>query len=478
MASKIEPNALRIVSENYAKLFSDKDNSKGQTPRPKTSEKEFLEQLHKQMFTGGVRAPLLADVQANFNCKFDFVQSPRSIFHKRQKTDLGLERKHSILPLETEKSVVSFKSAGSCPKIFKFLLPNGSVKDYDEIPEGADRDEWDRWRELVAQKKDARDILYKNTFCTQKLRYRMLTLPRISPDGRPRTSGEVMSKKPMVLKENTDMDSFVVPQPKRSYGTLKKIPQRKIDALKDKRIDFLEVRRIKSNFDASKGRVEQYTTHVNQPVDVFHLTEIPGINKNERPLKYENWKHRVSNQGVIRHYIQVPAIPRFGESREKSAQAYKNYLESSHAKQNEQTNQVKPLEKENTEMSMYGYENRMLQSVIDVNKPETKSDDKTKTDAANEPAAADDASPGEPPNNETKSLGGDNNIDTNRSNKSSKSIIVEIKPTWNETHEDIPEQQSSIHEQQSRAEELVHPVPANSPLPDEGIDMEEPEDFD
>ena len=289
--------------------------------------------------------------------------------------------------------------------------------------------------------------------------------PRITGNSRPKTSADHVAKKPMVLKENTSMDSYAVPQPNRSYSTLKHIQQRSIDISKDdKGTDMFAVRRIKANFDPAKGHVEQYTTPVNQPQsgDLFHLTEIPGNSKHERPLKYETWKHKnLTSQGPIRHYIQIPSIPRFADSRDKSAEAYRHYLENSRSKHTDTYREKKNLEKENSELSMYGYQNRMLQSVIDVNAPSKPKDHNSAQPIEEQKVVENVELNGGEQNEAKRPEDADNNGDTSRSNKS---IVVEIKATWNETQEDIAEQHSNA---------TTNIVPPDSSLADEGIDMDE-----
>ena len=437
MATEINDRALKIISSSYSSLFPQRDSPE-KTPEKKVKipDKQTLERIHKQIFSGGVRAPTLADLSAGYSrypSRQDKLESPLRFQCANKYRSFGGSRT-SFQKLEMEKSNLSLGSLGNYPKITKYLLPNGSMKtsegeSSDKSTFDEEKDEWEKWRESVAGVRDARDVLYRYTVSRdRKVRYNSSTLPHIPKENRPWTAGEEVQpklrKNNLVLDFSKDSksDKGQVPQPHRQL-TIGRTLRRKLFKNRDNPpdVNFLEVKRITVNHEFG-----QYTTSVQQPYE-FHGIGISSKNRMERPLKHENLQGRPMYPSY-KHYIQVPAIPTVPVSQSKeqrSVEVYKQYME------NFQNNAVVegqrtsfPREREKSDLSQYGQENRLLQSVINVNKP---TDD-----------------PKEIP--EIRDVRDDNDVElkTNRSNisntkndethtnRSSKSIVVEIKATWKE----------------------------------------------
>lgn len=136
--------------------------------------------------------------------------------------------------------------------------------------------------------------------------------------------------------------------------------------------------------------------------------------------------------------------------------AYKQYVE------NFQNNVVVegrktsfPREREKSDLSQYGQENRLLQSVINVNQPGDVSDARDNGDVRLENDVMEAQT-----NRSNLSLNKNEEANTNRSNKS---IVVEIKATWKEREKteeneiqeqgEVPANDSQPAEQESRAQE-------------------------
>lgn len=398
--------------KNFGFFVTEKHPSRRFEPRTsmdkKSQEKAILDNISKHIFPVGVRAPLLTDIPApehhgDSSFRFDVVDSmrgPRPV--KDQFSAPIIPRKR------TPKNRSSLNSSKTqpliSPRTIKFLLSDGSFKDvkHDLVNEN-EPDAWDQWKENVARAKDARDRMYRNTYCLakDKMRYHVCTLPRIIND-RPWTVGEIVienGKKNMVLERhriNVLPNQMIVPQPERRRIESIQIKglqkQNTMDSVTNK--DCFEVRRIEASTEFLKDNAGQLTTVVRQPSDLSRIYETTMKNRKlERPLKNENMKYRPAHWGN-KVPIRVRKISTQGvlDRDYKSVQAYKEYVElMQHRGVEGKSADRKSVDKESSLASQYGYENRVLQSVIDVNQP-----------------------------------------DKLANGKKQNSIVVEIKPTWDE----------------------------------------------
>lgn len=59
MATQINDRTLKIISSSYSSLFPPRDSPEKLTTEKKIKipDKQTLERIHKQIFSGGVRAP-------------------------------------------------------------------------------------------------------------------------------------------------------------------------------------------------------------------------------------------------------------------------------------------------------------------------------------------------------------------------------------------------------------------------------------
>lgn len=467
MATQINDRTLKIISSSYSSLFPPRDSPEKLTTdkKIKIPDKQTLERIHKQIFSGGVRAPTLADLSTGFSrypSRQEKLDSPLRFHLPSKNTSIGASRA-SFQKLEMEKSNLTLGSLGSYPRMMKYLLPNGSTKASEggsssKSTNDEEKDEWEKWRESVAGVRDARDVLYRYSVSRDsKVRYNCSTLPHIPKENRPWTAGE--DAQPKIRKNNlvldfskdSKSDKTHVPQPHRQLALGRTLRRKLFKHRGDNPADvnFLEVKRITVSHESG-----QYTTNVQQPFE-FH-----GIgfsrNRTERPLKNEQGRPLYH---TYKHYVQVPAIPAVPvvPSKDyKSVDAYKQYVE------NFQNNVVVegrktsfPREREKSDLSQYGQENRLLQSVINVNQPGDVSDARDNGDVRLENDVMEAQT-----NRSNLSLNKNEEANTNRSNKS---IVVEIKATWKEREKteeneiqeqvEVPANDSQPAEQESRAQE-------------------------
>jgi len=396
------------------------------TKDKKRQEKAIFQNVSRRMFNSGVRAPLLADIPPNSNFQIDIVESRQSSKVQRLLLSRGKDSSRSCM-----SSLQSFPNT----KSIKFLLPDGSFKQESQIGHGgkskAKRDEaWERWKEQMAKTRDARDILYRNTYfpVQQNIRYHTCSLPRIAPQ-RPWTVAETSQGKSMVL-ENQETENLVersiVPQPEtRRFDLMQIKGLQRQDTMDSNASDgYFEVRKIKSNGEFIKGNATNYSANVRQPSDLNHRYDLIRQRRNERPLKRENIHYRPVNVSqrcpphLQRNFMMM-------ERDQKSVEAYKEYVEAMKQRGIEGRNAEFVNDQDNSSASHYGFENRMLQSVIDVNQPQEVKD-----------AVVQDRK---------------SSMITNDKN----SIVIQIKSTWDERLQD-----------KQTDDGLSHGCPTNSPIPE------------
>jgi hypothetical protein len=124
--------------------------------------------------------------------------------------------------------------------------------------------------------------------------------------------------------------------------------------------------------------------------------------------------------------MQVPAIPVVDTTKEyKSVDVYKQYVENLQNNGNVEGQKTNIREKEKSDLSQYGQENRFLQSVINVNQPTEPADIQENNDVRV-------VSENEAENQTNRSNVSVNKNEELHTNRSNKSIVVEIKSTWKE----------------------------------------------
>lgn len=381
------------------------------TPRSKLDknrkERTILENVTKHVFPGGVRAPILADITSREKGKaiqFDIV-TPRQqkaairFFQKDNKIDQNRNFRRSDIDLSLS------------PRSIRFLRPDGTT--YKHVPHRTNRstEAWDEWKDDMKKKtKDARDILYRNTYSydAAKLRYNVCKLPRISQE-RPWTVDGVPSDNTQKNAQTTG-ESLLLSHLKQSaeqkrpttMHASKRLTTSRGSDVKNNEGCF-EVRRINTSTEIANDSTP-LTAIVRQPSDLGTDAE------NQRPMKYEMARPKLSHADPKKNYQGRKKMTMLTEREYKSVEAYKQYVETMQKRGIEGKSSKNPRNSRNSANSLYGQENRALQSVMDVNQPD-----------------------------------GINPLDKN-------SIVIEIRSTWDE--------------QMEKDQDDGRSCPMNSPIPE------------
>lgn len=336
----------------------------------------------------------------------------------------SLNPKTVVMPhLERERTFTTVGSSATTPRNFKFLRPNGSVKNPEPGDDSFEQtsENRDDWKETISKNQDARDVLYRNTYsyADRKLRYRSSVLPRIAQE-RPWTVGDpnnLKSRKTKVTKRRLDtLKSNSQSNVGGGFLNITGLSKSQQDSLNQNN-DLFQLRKIKSNTDSYTK--SQKSTVIQQPYEFGSHPEHMHYRRIERPLKYENVRYKpVSKTNKSSHIIRIPTA--LAKRDYKSADAYKEYLKTASQRGNRQSSAER-----DSLFSDYGYENRVLQSVIDVNQPEGTQSEQ--------------------------------NFGINRFQDDNKSIVIEIKTSWKSDPTDI--NKNSVEPETGRK------CPRNSPVP-------------
>lgn len=336
----------------------------------------------------------------------------------------SLNPKTVVMPhLERERTFTTVSTSATTPRNFKFLRSNGSVKNPEPGEESFEQtsENRDDWKETIIKNHDARDVLYRNTYsyADRKLRYRSSVLPRIAQE-RPWTVGDpnnLKSRKTKVTKRRLDIfKSNSNSDVGGGFLNITGLSKSQEDSINQTN-NMFQLRKIKTNPESNTK--SQKSTVIEQPYEFGSHPEHMHYRRIERPLKYENVRYKpVSKTNKSSHIIRIPKA--LAQRDYKSADAYKEYLKTASQRRNRQSS----AERQDSSYSEYGYVNRILQSVIDVNQPET---------ALNEQG-----------------------LDTNRF-QDNKSIVIEIKTSW--------KNDPTVMNKNSTEPEAGRKCPRNSPVP-------------
>ena len=377
------------------KLLREKQNDQSRIKQFKEkSRKVVTESSHSKYFTDGVRAPLLSDINFGQSCRLDVVRPAKKVQSTGSESPGSLERK-AVVPqivLEKENSnLCDSERTNNSIRSMKFLLPNGTLRSNDE-PEITTRSVSDldfRWKRSNSKASDARDVLYRNTYCNshKKFRYHTITLPSIRTQTR---STPRIDKTKSTTKKNIPVKDTEQSQSKMQDSGIADCKNAK-NLNSNNEEGFLRVQKIKSRLDYFLNGNDDLFLTVRQPTDLYNNNSSYPIElRTERPLKYETVGPHGSR--LHRKHSSLQNMLPYSVRDYKSVAAYKEYLEAVKLRMEIQSEMGTRLDKDYT-MSPFGRENRVLQSVIDVNTP--------------------------------KDCNG-------QSSQDNKSLVIEIKPTWNE----------------------------------------------
>lgn len=380
-----------LLQERQAKFNQQKQQEK---PR-----KVANESTRSRYFTDGVRAPLLSDLVSGQSCRLDVVRPPKAVsMSGTGSSSSDSPGRRTIIPqISVEKeNGQSFDKASLTSKSMKYLLPNGTLRSNDETPvtsrSVSDLSEFDiRWKKY-RKERDARDVLYRNTYGGPqgKLRYHAITLPSISTLNH-NSVPKVNKPKPNSKRK---VSTKVTPQPKVHHiGTneSKAARSNSLDTMYE--VGFLKVQKIKSQTgDIPNGQSDLFL-NVRQPTDINIQTSTRRNSelRTERPLKYESVSPYCSR--TYRRSSLVQNMMKYSLRDYRSVDAYKEYLENVKLKMEMQSDMTPRTDNDPT-LLLFGRESRVLQSVIDVNTP--------------------------------------NDVPGITTSSDNKSLVIEIKPTWNE----------------------------------------------
>lgn len=329
----------------------------------------------------GVRVPVLSDIDKNYigrakatACRFDIVEKVTTVIKPGSygpdhggvtMIDAMSNPNENVKKLEFARQP-TFHSVGTS-------LTRSDTSIVDRIGPY-------HWSQRVRSSKegDARDVLYRNTYCLQPddVRYRSLTLPRLmtpSQTERPWTvSGDDNASKRNIV-DHGEYSKIVTVVPRQPRGTVVKFSEMMKPAVYKSDGHSLEVRRINSR-QAQRLTSPYASNHL--PLIRHDTRQAPRIQ--ERPLKFENSRYYKVNKGTLFTKHILPAYKHAFDRDYSSADTFKEYLESlQHTAQANTPGMhsrevTRFLQDDRNQMSS-DYHARVLQSVSDVNKPSTNS---------------------------------------------------------------------------------------------------------
>lgn len=331
----------------------------------------------------GVRVPVLKDLNTKYGysggkttCRFDIIETVTTVIKPGSYGPMGV----SAQSLESPGRSSDSRRKGLMsrqPTYYSTLSTLSRQSDHSVL----DKITPYQWTHKLKTSKDgdARDVLYRNTFCKtpQSIRYRTLKLPRISGDQRPWTVGGV------TLEGTPDPN---VHESGEYSKTITIIPQQPRPTV----VRFHEYMKPATYASESKGldvkRIPPFSTDSR-----LHMTRsgnLPLIlqdsrkfsRKSERPMKFESSRHSYSRGNDNKTTLfskRVPEAIRCAFDRDySSADTFKEYLEGL---QNATSANVAFLyTRDNARGTSESrrsidYHNQVLQSVSAVNKPDEPS---------------------------------------------------------------------------------------------------------
>lgn len=320
----------------------------------------------------GVRIPVLRDLDGNYHgkrtqnsCRFDIVEKVTTVIKpgdygpddikSKSYTDDGQYKRIGLSRQPTFHSTTSNLTSNQ-----KDTSVLSKISSYH----------WNQW--VKYGQDDARDVLYRNTYCTdpEQVRYRTLTLPRISttPGSNDRPWTVAGDEKLTIPKhENGEYSKIVTIVPQQPRGTVVRFRELMKPVTNDPDVRAFEVKRYSSRITA------------NNPPNEFPMIRHDfrrSPRKTERPLKSENVRYnRRSYKDTLFNKYMMPLYKQALNRDYSSADTFKEYLDSLQYTAKANTPGLHPR----GEMTGYrdyevrhtvDYHNKVLQSVSDVNQPD------------------------------------------------------------------------------------------------------------
>lgn len=323
----------------------------------------------------GVRVPILKDLDGHYigklkhnPCRFDIVERVTTVI-----------KPGSYGPEDAKDTMNSQGREAPDPHGHLSRQPtyHSGVHEDQRVSSVLDKIGPYHWNKYVksCKESDARDVLYRNTYCLEPelLRYRSLTLPRISTSGneeRPWTvAGEEVTKSVVTKTEHGEYSKIVTIVPQQPRGSVVKFREYMKPYTHTSDDRMLEVKRVSSRQNENK--------HFTTVKSVFPLIKHDfrrSPKRQERPLKFENARYIKGNKGTLFSKHILPAYKNAFDRDYSSADTFKEYLESLQQAAKSHTPGVNSREMNgyryyNESKQSTDYHNQVLQSVSDVNQP-------------------------------------------------------------------------------------------------------------
>lgn len=368
----------------------------------------------RNVFNGGVRVPVLKDIENKYygkdaptSCRFDIVEKVRTIIKPGTIDTYDTHKSHGAVP----QTMATVEHRFVIPRQPTFHYTNQHHFDHKDTDALAKISPY-HWNKYVKSGKesDARDVLYKNTYCLdiERLRFRSSTLPRIATE-RPSSitsegHGKVLSSRGSNASPNTKELTIIPQQPR---GTVVRFREYIKPVTYSSGHEALEIKRVSST---PHHPIVDTVAHMRQSLPLIRQ-DSRRATRVERPLKSEQLRYR--DKGFRNTLYNRPVPHPAFEKSYISADTFKEYLETLQLNASKMPTRQSREGQNTTAVSArrqtrpYDVTTRALQSVVDVNKPDR-------------------GIPNAPPGTEEHSRTLDNR----------SAITIEIKSSWQQNERD------------------------------------------
>lgn len=325
----------------------------------------------------GVRVPVLRDLDGKYvgrqkptSCRFDIVEKVTTVIKPGAYGPSGSDSGSNRTPRNGDENCITRISRQQT----YYSTVSNSTRQSDNrngsVLEKIGPYEWHRWIK-PAKEGDARDVLYRNTYCQdpENVRYRTLTLPRISTTpGKDRPWTVTGDDKPVVTQaDHGEYSKVVTIIPQQPRGTIVRFQEYMKPYTRESDDRSMEVRRF-----TRKPQNNHFTT-VKSELPLIRHDFRRSPKKSERPLKFENTRFTKKQRETLYNKHILPAYKSAFDRDYSSADTFREYLENLQHTAKANTPGLHNREWANThhkeKRQSTDYHNRVLQSVSDVNQP-------------------------------------------------------------------------------------------------------------
>ncbi|KAH3736231.1 uncharacterized protein LOC127851374 [Dreissena polymorpha] len=368
--------SLKVRSETIGKVGSNRD-AFGLPVTPRKNGDTVDNSPRVKSYGVGVRVPNLRELNGKYvgrekpsDCRFDIVERVTTII---KPGSYGVDR-HEMIAVGTQQIMSEEpKTTGvSRQPTFMSTVSTTPRNEDSSILDRIGPYHWDKYVKS-AKERDARDVLYRNTYCLDphNLRYNSVTLPRLTTPGagdRPWTVGsdEITPKNSVPEADHSgEYSKIVYIEPHKPRGTVVKFRECMKPSVYGSDGKAFEVRRYNSQRNGSRNVF---------PLIKHDFRRSPRIQ--ERPLKFESSRYFRESKGTLFTKHILPAYKRAFDRDYSSAETFKEYLESlQQAPQSNIPGMHPSTGFRFNDNRMSADYNRVLQSVMDVNLPAESQED-------------------------------------------------------------------------------------------------------